>query len=161
VAEADAVEVDFLDAGAAGGGGDAGLRTDRCGLALLSVGYEGGAAAAAPGGARPVCVGWAKGTGKGIIGDNMWDAEAVVAALTDAQLGLDARGGGGGGGGGGGDGGDGDGIDDWIRASGRQVVDWDGWERIDAEERRRGKALHPDRERVKIETFEEMLAIAG
>jgi ferredoxin/flavodoxin---NADP+ reductase len=118
---------------------------EKCGLALLSLGYEGGKPA--PG---QVCVGWANGKGKGIVGDNRWDAESVVAGLTDAQLGLDRT-----------DRPVAEGIDSWLQNSDVDHVSWSGWERIDAEERRRGPLVHPDRERCKIESIHEMLEFSN
>jgi ferredoxin/flavodoxin---NADP+ reductase len=118
---------------------------EECGLALLSLGYEGGQPA--PG---QVCVGWANGKGKGIVGDNRWDAESVVAGLTDAQLGLDRT-----------DRPIAEGIDSWLGEFNVDYVSWSGWERIDAEERRRGPLEHPDRERCKIESIHEMLSLSN
>jgi hypothetical protein len=115
-------------------------------IVLLSLGYEGGQPK--PG---RISVGWANGKGKGIIGDSKVDADSVIARLSDEQLGLRR------------DAGvpAAPGIERWARDAGVQVVNWEGWLRIDAEERKRGRALHPDRERVKIERVDEMLAIAG
>jgi hypothetical protein len=96
-------------------------------------------------------VGWANGKGKGIIGDNKVDADSVIEGLSDYDLGIGKT--------------SGivaaPGIDEWAQNACIQVVDWEGWLRIDAEERKRGRAMHPDRERVKIESIEEMLAIAA
>lgn len=148
----DDVEVEFKDAGDSGGGG--GTRMESAGMALLSLGYEGGATGVIQGkdDDSAVRIGWARGSGKGVIADNKWDAEGAVAAMSGAEIGL---------GDGSGGFGDDDGLDSWLRNCGQQVVDWNGWERIDAEERRRGPALHPDRERIKIQSFAEMLSIAG
>jgi ferredoxin/flavodoxin---NADP+ reductase len=115
-------------------------------LAFLSLGYEG--KTPHPG---QVSVGWANGKGKGIIGDNKVDADSVIEGLSDYDLGIGKT--------------SGivaaPGIDEWAQNACIQVVDWEGWLRIDAEERKRGRAMHPDRERVKIESIEEMLAIAA
>lgn len=123
--------------------------TRRTGLALLSLGYVGGSASDE----EDLRVGWANGQGTGIIGDNMVDAESVVAKLTDEQLGL-------------GRGqeykfGETSAVSAWAKQASVQLVDWDGWERIDREEQRRGPQFCAGRERIKVESIEEMLKIAG
>lgn len=122
-----------------------GLFEEQCGSVLLSLGYEGGRCN--PG---MVSVGWANGKGRGIVGDNKWDAESVIQALPNLSATLFANA----------NPVQKSGIDEWLRETGYRVVGWDDWERIDKEERRRAKIIHPDRERCKIESVEEMLDIA-
>lgn len=113
----------------------------RCGLALLSLGYEGDTGA----GLR---VGWANNHGKGIIGDNRWDAETVVGGMRESSRSFAPTA---------------PGIDTWIREHNAEVVSWDGWERIDDEERHRAIVMtggEGGRERVKLESVTEMLHIA-
>lgn len=132
------VEINFCSA-------DGGTLQKECGLALLSLGYEGGAVG--EGIERSRCVGWAAGGGKGVIAETLWAAEGVIAGMSDEEVGIGSE--------------DDGGLDDWIVAEGKEVVDWSGWERIDAEERRRGEGVCKGRERVKIESFREMLEIGG
>lgn len=103
---------------------------------ILSLGYTGGSGD----GAR---VGWANGTGKGIIGDNKWDAETLVKQLPDLVPSSAKRG-----------------IDDWLQENNWETVSWKGWKRIDEEECRRGLAFGHGRKRVKVECVDEMLHIA-
>lgn len=118
---------------------------EQCGAVLLSLGYEGGKQ-----NFDKVSVGWANGKGRGIVGDNKWDAETVIQALPSlAPAGLASS-----------CGISRSGIVDWLRETGHQAVDWSGWERIDEEEKRRGKRLCPNRERYKLERISEMLAVA-
>lgn len=127
------------------GSADGGTLRKECGLAILSLGYEGGAVGL--GIERSRCVGWAAGGGKGVIAETLWAAEGVIAGMSDEELGIGSE--------------EDGGLDDWIRTEGKEVVDWEGWERIDAEERRRGEGVCKGRERVKIESFREMLEIGG
>eukprot|EP00177_Eucheuma_denticulatum_P001469 GFKZ01002638.1.p1 GENE.GFKZ01002638.1~~GFKZ01002638.1.p1 ORF type:complete len:416 (+),score=66.26 GFKZ01002638.1:479-1726(+) len=103
---------------------------------FLSLGYESGRGE----GNR---VGWANGTARGIIGDNRWDAEEVVRGLPDISEGTQRPG-----------------LEGWLRDKGIAVVTWEGWERIDAEERRRGHEAGRATGRIKIESIAEMLEVA-
>lgn len=102
--------------------------------AFFSLGYEGGDH-------EGYCVGWANGHARGIIGAAKVDADTVVEGLeaVDGKKGKE-------------------GIDGWVAEAGREVVDWQGWLRIDAEELARGKK--EGFSRVKIESVDEMLSVA-
>ncbi len=109
--------------------------------AILSLGYIGGFG-------DGIRVGWANGNARGIIGDNLMDARTVIERIThhslDCTLSSQRSG-----------------IDDWISENDWHVVDWDGWKRIDEEERRRGSKMGGGRERVKIESIDELLSVSG
>jgi len=143
------------------------FETIPCGLVLRSVGYRGVALPglpfderhgalpndhgriAGPGG-RPLpgayCTGWIKRGPNGIIGTNKKDAaETIDALLEDARAGRlpvaaepspDA-------------------IDRVLADRGVEVVDYDGWRRIDAAERARGEI--EGRPRVKLTTWGALL----
>lgn len=106
------------------------------GTVFLSLGYESG-------GGEGYRVGWANGTARGIIGDNRWDAEEVVSRLPDISEGTKRPG-----------------LGEWLRNKGVAVVTWEGWERIDAEERRRGREAGRATGKIKIESISEMLEVA-
>lgn len=103
---------------------------------FLSLGYE---PTVGPG----YRVGWANGKATGIIGDNKWDAESVVAALPEID-GNSAR----------------TGLSQWLRENSHPYVTWEGWERIDKEEKRRACTNGRSSGRVKIESLTEMLQVA-
>lgn len=111
-------------------------------VVFLSLGYAGGSG-------YGIRVGWANGSGKGIIGDSKWDAETVIQQLPDIELmngqrNVSTK----------------CGVDRWLRKNNWESVTWDGWKQIDEEERKRGTAFGYGRERVKIESFEEMMQVA-
>lgn len=115
-----------------------------CDLSFLSLGYEGGSG-------QGIRVGWANGHGKGIIAESKWDAESVVATMESSLIKSDTV--------------DSDvhckeGLDVWLREHNWEVVTWDGWKRIDAEERARGETIGFGRERAKLESVSEMLQVA-
>lgn len=89
-------------------------------------------------------VGWANGKATGIIGDNKWDAESVVSAMPD----VDSPG-------------QKPGLSEWLRDAAREVVTWEGWGRIDDEERSRGQVAGRQTGKIKLETLSEMLQVAG
>lgn len=105
------------------------------GVVFLSLGYVGGQG---PG----YRVGWANGKGAGIIGDNKWDAETVVSSLSISDS-KDAVG-----------------ISHWLSSTGHRFVSWEGWECIDAVEKKTGLEFGRKDERVKLESVEEMLQVA-
>ncbi|PXF42454.1 NADPH:adrenodoxin oxidoreductase, mitochondrial [Gracilariopsis chorda] len=106
-----------------------------CGVVFLSLGYVGGQGS----GYR---VGWANGKGAGIIGDNKWDAETVISSLSIPDT-MNAVG-----------------ISHWLSSTGHRFVSWEGWECIDAVEKKRGSEYGRKDERVKLESVEEMLQVA-
>jgi ferredoxin--NADP+ reductase len=144
------------------------FETIPCGLVLRSVGYRGlplpglpfdeghgvfpndSGRLAGPGG-RPLpgvyCTGWIKRGPNGIIGTNKKDAaETIDSLLADARAGRlpvaaepspEA-------------------IERVLAERGVEVVDYDGWRRIDAAERARGEA--EGRPRVKLTTWDALLA---
>mmetsp|Transcript_18331 Transcript_18331/g.46145 ORF Transcript_18331/g.46145 Transcript_18331/m.46145 type:complete len:126 (-) Transcript_18331:774-1151(-) len=97
----------------------------------------------------PVYVsGWLKRGPSGIIGTNLWDAKETARNMTEdfftgkfMQIG------------------DAPGVEEMLREKGVQVVDAEGWARIDAEEKKRGAAL--GKERLKLTRREDMLRCAG
>jgi adrenodoxin-NADP+ reductase len=99
-----------------------------------------------------VC-GWLKRGPSGIIGTNLVDAEQTVDTMVRGQTNFpkveQGRGGGGGGR---------QGLQALLKERKIEVVDFKGWERIDAEEIRRGSAVGKPRE--KIISVKEMLEIA-
>ena len=141
--------------------------TIPCGLLLRSVGYRGvpidgipfdqergvianlgGRVLDAHGAALPglYCAGWIKRGPSGVIGTNKRDAaETVEALLSDAAAGLLAR--------------DGESLDALLAERGVEVVDYSGWEAIDARERALGARL--GRPRVKFARWQELLAAAA
>lgn len=99
-----------------------------------------------------VC-GWLKRGPSGIIGTNLVDAEQTVDTMVRGQKGfpkVEQRQGGGGGGR--------QALQALLEERKIEVVDFKGWEEIDAEEVRRGSAVGKPRE--KIVSMEEMLEIA-
>lgn len=108
-----------------------------CDAAFLSLGYESGDQS--PG---RIAVGWANGMARGIIGDNKWDAESVVAAMPVPSLDEKKPG-----------------VQEWLRERSLQPVSWNGWLRIRAEETRRGRQLGCEGG-SRVETRKEMLEIA-
>ena len=147
------------------------FETIACGLVLRSVGYRGLPLAglpfderravvpndqgrvAGPGGAPlpgVYCAGWIKRGPNGIIGTNKKDAaETIDALLADARAGRlpavaepapEA-------------------IDRLLAERGAEVVDYDGWRRIDAAERARGE--REGRPRAKLSSWEALLAAAA
>lgn len=151
----------------------AGRRTEtiRCGLVIRAVGYRviefpglpfdqstrtianqaGRVVDEKEGRVHPglFCVGWAKRGATGVIGTNkVCSQETVAALLEDLKSGnlpeptLDT-----------------DDLDGLIRSRQPNVVDRDGWNTIDAEERRRGGDGGASRVRRKIVNVEEMLRL--
>ena len=93
------------------------------------------------------CAGWIKRGPTGVIGTNKKDAaETVEHLLEDAGAGRLPESGEGT-------------IDDLLGARDVQVVMYPGWEAIDALERSRGE--EQGRPRVKLSTWDELLAAAG
>ena len=97
-----------------------------------------------------VC-GWLKRGPTGIIGTNLVDAEQTVdtmvrAAGTFPAVHAAAAAGG-------------EGLRALLASRGHRAVSYAGWQRIDAEEMRRGHAVGKPRE--KLTSVEEMLAVAG
>lgn len=92
-------------------------------------------------------VGWANGKASGIIGDNKWDAESVVSHLHFPSLAESESGAGG--------------IPEWVFTCADEIVTWEGWLRIDDEERRRAREPDSMFSRVRIQSVPEMLQIAG
>jgi ferredoxin--NADP+ reductase len=141
--------------------------TIPCGLVLRSVGYRGVAIEGIPfdgergvipnrGGrvlgpsGEPVpglyCAGWIKRGPSGVIGTNKKDAaETVEALLEDAAAGLLGS-----------EGGE---LAALLEERGVAVVDYAGWEAIDARERERGALL--GRPRVNLARWQELLETAG
>ena len=139
-----------------------------CGIVFRSVGYQGVGVPGAPfdtsSGTMPnaggrvldedgdpipgvYCAGWIKRGPTGVIGTNKKDAtETVDLLLEDARAGRFQ--------GGGADGT----IDSLLASRGVQVVTYAGWEAIDALER--GQGEEQGRPRVKLCTWEELLAAA-
>lgn len=138
----------------------------RAEVALVAVGYASAEVADVPRDARGAVAhdgegrvrgvervyvtGWAKRGATGIIGSNLVDAEQTVAALWHdlahaAPMHKD------------GDGDDDDGVLATLRARGVRVVAWRDWQRIDAEEQRRGALIGAPR--VKVASVAEMLAL--
>lgn len=105
---------------------------------FLSLGYQGGSQSAHN-------VGWANGTARGIIGDNKWDAESVVSRISLDPENTSRR----------------HGVEAWLRQTGSKFVTWEGWKRIDNEEKRRGLATGRVGGRQKIERIPELLEVAG
>lgn len=87
-------------------------------------------------------VGWANGKATGIIGDNKWDAESVVSQLPDLLANAKP------------------GLHEWLRKSSAEAVTWEGWRRIDEEERHRGMLAGRATAKIKIESISEMLQVA-
>ncbi|MBA3327835.1 MAG: FAD-dependent oxidoreductase [Solirubrobacterales bacterium] len=141
----------------------------ECGLVLRSIGYRGEPIDGVPfdersglipnaGGrvtgddGEPLpgeyAVGWIKRGPSGVIGTNKKDAADTVARILEDRdagaLNDPAE--------------DGD-AEAWLREHVPQLVTWEGWERIDAHERRLGEPL--GRPRVKIVDLEEMGRIAS
>jgi ferredoxin--NADP+ reductase len=138
-----------------------------CGLVFRSVGYRGVGISGVPydersgtipneGGrvvgedGKPVsglyCAGWIKRGPTGVIGTNKKDAaETVELLLEDGRAGVLAEPSGGS-------------LDELLAVRGTEVVDYGGWERIDAIERARGE--EQGRPRVKLCTWDELLAAA-
>lgn len=104
---------------------------------VLSLGYQAGDG-------EGVRVGWANGHARGIIGDNMRDARSVIEDIPDSSLDWNSSS-------------EKNGIDDWIALNKWKIVDWEGWLRIDKEERRRGGVMGGGRERLKLESIDELL----
>lgn len=98
-----------------------------------------------------VC-GWLKRGPSGIIGTNLVDAEQTVDTMVRSQGSFPKVGQRHGGGGGR------QGLQALLKNRKIEVVDFKGWEKIDAEEVRRGSAVGKPRE--KIVSVEEMLEIA-
>jgi len=141
--------------------------TIPCGIVLRSVGYrgvalpgvpfdeaagtvpnDGGRILAAPGRALPgvYCAGWIKRGPSGVIGTNKKDAtETVEFLLADARAGLLPVG-------------TGEDLDLLLAERGLAHVLYAGWEAIDADERGRGEPV--GRPRVKLATWDELLAVA-
>jgi len=141
--------------------------TIPCGLVLRSVGYRGVSIDGIPfdpergvianlggrvldGGGQTVpglyCAGWIKRGPSGVIGTNKKDAaETVEALLADADAGLLRS-----------EGGD---LDALLGQRGVSVVNYAGWEAIDARERELGALL--GRPRVKFARWQELLEAAG
>ncbi|WP_020499207.1 FAD-dependent oxidoreductase [Sciscionella marina] len=92
--------------------------------------------------------GWLKRGPHGVIGTNRTDAAETVTAvledLTDPTTRTDVANGT-------------DAVGDRLRGLGVEVVDYDGWQRIDDQEQRRGQEL--GRDRVKITEWAELRAI--
>lgn len=109
-----------------------------CDAVFLSLGYESGDCP--PSG---LAVGWANGMARGIIGDNKWDAESVVAAMPFPISNSSKPG-----------------VREWLRESLCNAVTWDGWLRIDAEETRRAQQAGM-KTRCRVESLNEMLRIAN
>lgn len=107
-------------------------------ITFLSLGYVGGSGE----GTR---VGWANGKARGIIGDNNLDAHTVVSGLPESLGNADEPK---------------DSIDDFIREKNWEAVHWEGWKRIDSEEKRRGVELGRAPYSVKLESIAEMLETA-
>lgn len=103
---------------------------------FLSLGYE-------PANGPGYRVGWANGKATGIIGDNKWDAESVIAALPDIDDEPTRPG-----------------LSRWLQENGQPFVSWEGWQRIDEEEKRRGNVHGRIDGRTKIESLPEMLQVA-
>lgn len=151
------------------GGRPAETETVECGLAIRAVGYsisrfpgvpfDESARTVANRGGRVIaedsgkiqpglyCVGWAKRGPTGVIGTNKeCSLETVAALLDDLTFGrlpepdLDMAD-----------------MDRLIRSQNPRVVNIDGWNRIDAEERRRGQTGHPRKTRRKLLKLQEML----
>lgn len=115
-------------------------RRHACDAAFLSLGYESGD--------RPpsgIAVGWANGMARGIIGDNKWDAESVVAAMPAPPSSNVTK----------------PGVREWLRECPRDVVSWNGWLRIEAEETRRARQSNYMSNTRRIESRKEMLHIAN
>lgn len=104
---------------------------------FLSIGYQTGADG------DEYRVGWANKDARGIIGDNKWDAETVIASMETPDTKIVP------------------GLEPWIQDTSVQVVDWEGWERIDTEERRRGIESGRPEGRVKLESTSDMLEVAS
>ncbi len=149
--------------------------TSECGLVLRSIGYkstciEEGAVPFDPRrgvvpnvdgrvteanddasgvGGKLYCAGWLATGPRGVIVDTMTESYRVAeAVLEDVRSGAV--------------GGSPSFSADWLRdelGGGRQVVDWEGWGRRDAEERARGERRGKRRE--KITDVAEMLEVAG
>jgi ferredoxin--NADP+ reductase len=94
---------------------------------------------------RTYCTGWIKRGPSGVIGTNKKDAtETVARLLEDAREGRLAR--------------VADGtLEELLRGRGADIVDYPGWERINAAERERGEPL--GRPRVKLATWPELLEV--
>lgn len=108
------------------------------GAVFLSLGYE-------PSKGSGYRVGWANATASGVIGNNKWDAETVVAAIREQDILKDKR----------------PGIAEWLKSSSCQRVTWEGWCRIDEEEKRRAALAGRQAQRIKIQSVSEMLRIAS
>lgn len=87
-------------------------------------------------------VGWANGKATGIIGDNKWDAETVVSEIPDVLAATKP------------------GLNGWLKKTSTEVVTWEGWERIDEEEKQLGRLAGRATAKVKIESVPEMLQVA-
>ena len=96
------------------------------------------------------CVGWIKRGPSGVIGTNKKDAADTVAKIVEdaaaGRLPEPADG-------------DAEVTGAWLRASAPAVVEWDGWQAIDAHEQSLGAPA--GRPRVKLVRVPEMLAVAG
>jgi ferredoxin--NADP+ reductase len=97
------------------------------------------------------CVGWAKRGPSGVIGTNKECSGETVAALLEdlaferlPEPDLDMVD-----------------LDQLIRSQTSSIVNIDGWNRIDAEEQRRGRTGHPPKTRRKLLKVQEMLRHAG
>jgi len=138
----DTTSVDYVENETIDGGTQSTGRivTKESDALFLSLGYEGGSG-------KGIRVGWADGRAKGIIGDNKWNVETTLENIPDnfGATQFDAR----------------PGLDEWIEKNQWEVVDWDGWKRIDEEERKRGEQFGHNRERVKLESIKEMLSVAN
>jgi ferredoxin--NADP+ reductase len=141
--------------------------TIRCGLVLRSVGYRGVPIEGVPfdeqlgivpnqqgrildGRGEPIvglyCAGWIKRGPSGVIGTNKKDAaETVAALLDDARAGLLER--------------SGEQLSELLAAREVRVIDYPGWQAIDARERELGAPL--GRPRVKLTRWAELLEAAG
>ncbi len=137
--------------------------TIECGLVLRSVGYKGVPLAGVPfdeaagtipndrgrvvGAERTYAAGWIKRGPSGVIGTNKKDAaETVELLLDDARAGILSRRRGEASGN----------LDALLEERGADVVDYTGWEAIDAAERAAGEPL--GRPRVKLDTWAGLLA---
>lgn len=111
----------------------------QCDVAFMSLGYESGITPP-----HTLAVGWANGTARGVIGDNKWDAESVVASMLPPSPICERK----------------PGIQEWITETSHPAVSWEGWLRIDAEEARRAQAVKAPVERLRIETKAHLLKVA-
>lgn len=97
------------------------------------------------GGAPGLTVGWAGNEARGIIGDNLWAAEKVVGEIIEGLEKGKGK----------------EGVGRIMRDGQERIVDWEGWLQIDKEEIERAKDIGWTTGRVKMESIEEMLNVAG